>query len=465
MMTPPPSSGPSTAAGAPAPSRQATPPLPAGALLDANGTWQSLLDGDLAARAQEAIDAIGRHLSASPAPNPSGAADASLFTGAAGVALGLGHLARWRGTNEEVAARELARAVRAAVGTPQEPSLCGGLAGVGWAATQLPALVPCLDAEEIGDEIDGALLECVGESPWADNYELLYGLVGIGVYALERRPRPLAVACLERVVDRLEELAEPHPDGITWRVNPAILHAETRADYPRGCYDLGLAHGVPGVVAFLGRACEAGVAGPKVRRLLEGAGCWLLGRQPADGRGYSRYLDAGSGRPDDNRRLAWCSGDLSVAAALLVAGRCAGLPDWESEGLAIARRAARRPPEESGVRDAGLCHGAAGVGHLFNRMYQATGDPALGEAARSWFRRTLEMRQPGRGIGGYQAFRPDLGPYSAWIDDPGLLNGAAGIALALLAAIAPVEPAWDRALLLSAPPWAGEGEAAPWPGT
>ena len=39
-----------------------------------------------------------------------------------------------------------------------------------------------------------------------------------------------------------------------------------------------------------------------------------------------------------------------------------------------------------------------------------------------------------------------------WVDDAGLLTGAAGIALALLAAATPVEPAWDRMLLTSIPP-------------
>jgi hypothetical protein len=33
-----------------------------------------------------------------------------------------------------------------------------------------------------------------------------------------------------------------------------------------------------------------------------------------------------------------------------------------------------------------------------------------------------------------------------------LLTGAAGIALALLAAVTPVEPAWDKVLLVSVPP-------------
>jgi hypothetical protein len=42
-------------------------------------------------------------------------------------------------------------------------------------------------------------------------------------------------------------------------------------------------------------------------------------------------------------------------------------------------------------------------------------------------------------------------------EDPGLLTGAAGIALALPAAITPVEPAWDRMLLVSIPNGSSKG--------
>jgi hypothetical protein len=38
------------------------------------------------------------------------------------------------------------------------------------------------------------------------------------------------------------------------------------------------------------------------------------------------------------------------------------------------------------------------------------------------------------------------------VADPGLLTGAAGIALALLAATSLIEPAWDRVLLVAVPP-------------
>jgi hypothetical protein len=85
-------------------------------------------------------------------------------------------------------------------------------------------------------------------------------------------------------------------------------------------------------------------------------------------------------------------------------------------------------------------------------MHQATGDPRLAEAARFWLARTLEMRQPGRGIAGFAAYLPPEAGTADWGDDGGLLTGAAGIALALLAAATPIEPAWDRMLLASLSP-------------
>jgi hypothetical protein len=149
-------------------------------------------------------------------------------------------------------------------------------------------------------------------------------------------------------------------------------------------------------------------------------------------------------------RLAWCYGDLGMAATLLVAARGAGEPAWESTAVELALAAAERPVELARVFDAGLCHGAGGVAHLFNRIHQATGEERLGEAARFWYERTLELRQPGLGVGGFRAWSADVAGVQDWRDDPGLLEGATGVALALLAAVSAVEPEWDRALLVSA---------------
>jgi hypothetical protein len=105
------------------------------------------------------------------------------------------------------------------------------------------------------------------------------------------------------------------------------------------------------------------------------------------------------------------------------------------------------------VVDAGVCHGAAGLALVFDRLWQASGDDALRDAALFWARRTLAMHRPGEGVAGWRAYMPDLASGGhRWEADPGLLTGAAGIALALLACATEIEPRWDRFLLTSARP-------------
>jgi hypothetical protein len=98
--------------------------------------------------------------------------------------------------------------------------------------------------------------------------------------------------------------------------------------------------------------------------------------------------------------------------------------------------------------DANLCHGAAGVAHIFHRLYRATADRRFADAARHWFGRTLAMRVPGRGFAGFRDYDGSEGGRTRWVTDPGLL-GAGGVALTLVAAVTGAEPAWDRLLLLS----------------
>jgi lantibiotic modifying enzyme len=411
-------------------------------------SWQPLLEGAPKVRARECIQALLDDLT--PLGRDPGG-EPSLAGGATGLALLHGYLAQSEGSPDHAASagRCLQAAIAAVADRPMEASLYGGLTGVGWALAHLRERLPDLDGEADLAEIDAVLLDHLKQSPWPDDYDLISGLVGFGVYALERLPRPGALACLERVIDRLAETAEQRAEGIRWWTNPAWLPAETSAKYPRGYYNLGLAHGVPGVIALLGLACTAGVAAALAYPLLEEAVPWLLAQQLPGG------FPAWVGPADHQKpaRLAWCYGDPGVAAALLGAARCLRAPAWERQALTIARRASQRPPEQSGVVDAGLCHGAAGLGHLFNRLYQATGEPWLAEAARSWFTQVLAMRQPaGRGIGGYAAWLSGADGEMTWVADAGLLTGAAGIALALLAATTAIEPAWDRVLLMAIPP-------------
>lgn len=427
------------------------------------GPWRPLLEGDLAARARDAVNAVANAL---PTVSLEGrnarvraVRTAALSTGKPGMALLFGYLARNAGPDSdlqaELASSCLDEAAEALSRVPMPASLYSGFTGLAWAAEHLDRLLGDggdEEGEDPNEEIDGELLESLSRSPWPEHFDLIGGLAGIGVYALERLPRPAAVQCLEELVDRLEEMAVPQDPGITWRTSEDLLPPYLRGTLPHGYYcNLGVAHGVPGVISILAAICRAGVRVEKARPLLDGAVRWLLAQQrPDDGRArFATWLSPGvEPRPS---RLAWCYGDPGIAAALLSAARAVGEGEWEREALALATHAARMPAELSGVVDAGLCHGAAGLGHLFNRIHQATGQELFADTARSWFRRALGLRRPGTGVGGFTAWDALAGEQGAWVDDPGFLTGAAGIALALLAATSRVEPGWDRVLLVAAP--------------
>jgi lantibiotic biosynthesis protein len=408
-------------------------------------TWHPLLSGPPADRTLEAVHEIAAALPSSP--------EASLAGGQAGQAVFYAYLAIHE--NDEAQADRAAALLDSAVETvatqPLPPTLYNGFPGVAWVTEHLQGRLfePMEDEEDPGLGIDEALLGALERSPWPGDYDLITGIAGVGVYALERLPRPTAVACLERILERLVERSERTPEGVTWFTEPERLPPWQREINPNGYYNLGVAHGIPALVALLAGAAAGGVAG--ARPLLDDTVRWLLAHRLEPGAGSCFGSWFYPGQAANASRLAWCYGDLGVAASLLAAARAVDEPVWKQKALDIALAAAARSQESAAVRDAGLCHGAAGVGHLFNRMYQSTGEEHLAGAARSWFGQALEIRQPGEGIAGFRAWTAGLEGEAPWRTDPGFLEGAAGIGLALLAAVSPIEPAWDRVLLASLP--------------
>ena len=328
------------------------------------------------------------------------------------------------------------RAIHAAIAKIPElrrASLYGGVARIGWTIAHI---VDASEADAACVPLDQALRAVITGGGVPD-YDLIGGIVGIGVYALERgiAGRPLA----EVVLDELERRVGPYGDGHGWHTAPELLPPHQRETAPEGYWNLGVAHGIPGAIALLARFVAADIAPERSRRLLDGAVALLLGAGPSE-----RAPRFPAWLPDDApvTRIAWCYGDLGIAAVLL------GLPEpaWRAEGLALARACAARLDDPT-MRDASLCHGTAGAAHVFHRMALATGEPALADAARTLLARTLERRRS-EPIAGF----PFWTQGDHWAPDPTLLQGAAGVGLALHAAIGDIEPAWDRLMLVDLNP-------------
>jgi lantibiotic modifying enzyme len=412
--------------------------------------WRPILSGTIADEALQAVDAIAESVPsiASP-PTPR---NPSLSRGQAGLALFYAWLARARHTSQAdvLAWRYLDQAIEAVSTQAMNPSLYGGFTGVAWVAEQVDHLLDS-DAGDRNEGIDDALLRILSQTNrWPAPHDLVEGVTGLGVYALQRYPRPVAIESLRQVVERLHERAQHDQHGLFWWTPPAEIHEGWRKRYPKGRADLGVAHGVAGAIALLGSICGAGIEHAAARSLLEGAVRWLFAHSIATEAGPTFPLWVAPGFEPYPARCAWCYGDPGIAAALLIAARGAGVADWEQAAVALACRAAERPASETGVVNACFCHGAAGLAHLYNRMYQATGEPTLGLAAAHWLERTLDFYHQARDSGnGWVQGSWGQQPWT-WTGIE-LVEGAAGVGLVLLAATTSVEPIWDRMFLASAP--------------
>ena len=413
--------------------------------------WESIASADTSRECWNTIEEIEHGLDRYLASGDAALDDVT--GGYAGAALFYGylHAASANAGAADRALEALERSTSALAERQLLPALYSGFLGVGWVVTHLMRDVFEGDPA-LAEEIDDALRQLLTNVEDKLTYELVYGLVGYGTYLIERLPDPGAAALLGRVIDLLDESRDA--SGV-WHSDPGWMSPWQREQMPRGCYNLGVAHGIPGVIGFLAAAQREGLDDPRLARFAEDAVPWTLAQkwdQPSSL--FPAFIPIG-GEPYPTR-TAWCYGDLGVAAVLLSAAQSFGRDDWKREALAIARVAARRSPEEAMVKDAGLCHGSTGLAHLFNRMAQASGDDELRDAAERWIRIALNMRRPGQGLAGLLSWVDitENGKTVAWEwkTEPGFLSGVAGIGLGLLAAVTDLEPAWDRVLLVAIPP-------------
>lgn len=323
-------------------------------------------------------------------------------------------------------------------------SLFGGWAGMGWMTSHLEA-----DDDFVGTHVDQLLAATLPEWPRRQGYDLISGLVGTGVHFVERLPDESAKRGLGLVLDALETTSVQTADGTAWFTAPEFLPRWQRETAPNGYYNIGVAHGVPGVCWLLAKLYTARVEAARAELLLRRTLRWLRSCQPEPDRAELPSWIAPGVNREPNRRMAWCYGPLGASAVALEAAKAIGDRETEHWARTLALACAGVPPEDARIQDAGLCHGAAGNAQIFYRLARNNEDAKFREAADAWLRATLDYRKPGKGIGGYRMWGDVEDDRQAWVDDATFLTGSAGVGLALLAATTDIEPNWDRLLLLS----------------
>jgi hypothetical protein len=357
----------------------------------------------------------------------------------------------------------------AAQGAEQAPfqssGMFSGLAGVAFSALTLSrggsryrrlltalndALFPQIEAkaQNLKQAINGL---SVGE------FDVISGLAGAGAYLLayhSSRREDAAAVVIEAVLDAFVSLAGDTGGLPRWWTPPHLLgDEEAAALHPYGNLNCGLAHGIPGPLALMALALSSGTVVSGLEEAIDRLAEWLIGYRGADQWGvnwpYSVPLtrDGAPERAAASRalsRAAWCYGAPGLARALWLAGVARQRCEWRDLAVEAMEAVYRRPVAARNIDSPTLCHGVAGLLQITLRFAHDTRLPVFTEAANDLFEWLYGAYEPDSLLG-YRNWEPG----GTRVDQPGLLDGAPGVLLTLLAACTDVEPSWDRAFLLA----------------
>jgi hypothetical protein len=293
------------------------------------------------------------------------------------------------------------------------------------------------------------------------DFDVISGLAGVGAYLLCRRDEPGPATALAALLRALVDLTREDAGRPRWFTPPHLIVDQTmRRQCPNGNLNCGLAHGIPGPLSLLALARIMGVRVAGMEGAIDRIAGWLAEHRLDDAWGVnwptvvplaattepsvpSRVGQAAADAFSPSR-TAWCYGSPGIARALWLAGEA--LDDSVYRDLAVAAMEAvyRMPLAVRRIDSPTFCHGVAGLLQITLRFTNDTGLAIFIEAARTLTTQLLSLHEP-ETLLGYRHIEAG----GRRIDQPGLLDGAPGVALVLLAAATDAVPTWDRLFLLS----------------
>ena len=288
-----------------------------------------------------------------------------------------------------------------------------------------------------------------GELPALAEFDAIRGLAGVGAHLLRRDPKG---DLLRAVLVYLVRLTDPVIDDGEWLPgwwSDLAPSGRPSEDFPGGHANSGVAHGVAGPLALLSLAARSGVRVDGQDEAIDRICAWLdFWRQDGDAGPWWPYwvtrAQLRDGRPaaPGPSRPSWCYGTAGLARAQQLAALATGNTARQRMAENALVRALTDPGQLAATIDFSLCHGYAGLVHIAGR---AAAD-ALTPELIACLPMLLSAIVPDTDADclAELLLRPPAG-------DMGLLEGAAGIALALHTADAEAPPmsGWDSCLLIN----------------
>lgn len=326
-----------------------------------------------------------------------------------------------------------------------DSSLAFGLAGVSYALQTAYKLnqKDKIDPEWLED-LDVLLAESAQHFLEISDFDFFRGASGIITYMLQFYPND---EVLSNYVMALYEKAVWNEYGCYWifySFDPEVRTFTYREDL----VNLGLAHGVSGIISVLAELYKKGVEQKKCYEMIKGAIKYLGKIQNHDHKSQFPPIFDQNNSSQETSRLGWCYGDSALGLCILKAAQYCGNKAWYDFGENICMRSTKRKIDESLLEEHGICHGYFGAMHIYGKLYKETQKNIYKDAKEYWFEVGISERDFNvNSLGFYQT---DYG--ADYIPEKkatyGLIQGLSGVLLCLLS-YEKMEYPWDAILLMN----------------
>ena len=282
------------------------------------------------------------------------------------------------------------------------------------------------------------------------NYDLLHGALGYGMLFLKRYKNTQDLDLKQKykskiihLIKLLDESKIENEKGIAWSI-PRNFGKEDEVNI-----DLGLAHGMSSILSFLSLVYKENIDTNRIEYLLKSTSKFVLSTKRTKKNRISlfpAYECLSHKKEDYPSRLSWCYGDLGIGLSLLKAGESIKDQNIKKEAIDILLHSSkRRSLEENSVIDAGLCHGAYGLFHIYGKLFKSTQITDFEKASKYWKEIGDSMINFDQNQDIY--YHIHLGDRD-WSKPYSLLEGVTGIGLSIISSLTDYEIEWDQCLLI-----------------
>lgn len=282
-------------------------------------------------------------------------------------------------------------------------------------------------------------------------YDVMYGLAGVANYHMLFLDSKEMIGSLKLIVEYFISLCKDYPiDGIyypgfTLNMLDSSFIQNRKSKY---CINLGLSHGIPGVLLILVKSYMKGIRISGHLKAIQYLKDILFNSYIINQKCWPDFIIF---YDDPNKvmiekkyaRDAWCYGTPGVAYVMLKTAEV--LNDDHLKTISVDAML-NSLKHQSGIISSTFCHGYAGLLYLSNRFYKDTKIESFNDYQKSLVSKILSFYDR-RYVFGFKNIGIMDGQ-KCQNDDFGLLSGTIGVILSLFAVYYERKTPWDVAFLL-----------------